>query len=138
MNRDTMSQDRKPAEVFAPGKIIEEERIEQGWTKQYLAERLGVSMGRLNAIVDGRASISVGMAMRLGEVFGTGKQLWINMEKIYRAGLVERLAEGFEEVFADGSVRCEECDGRYVKHEPCSRWRCPKCTPECDCKEAGA
>lgn len=44
------------------------------------AEALGVSRKHVSAIVNGRAPVTPDMAARLGVVFGTEPDIWINLQ----------------------------------------------------------
>lgn len=45
-----------------------------------LAKRLGVSRGNLNAIVNGKRTVTPEMAMRLERVLGVSMQTWLNLQ----------------------------------------------------------
>ena len=45
-----------------------------------LAARLGVSRKTLSAIVNGRAPVTVDMAMRLSRAFSTSPELWVGLQ----------------------------------------------------------
>jgi len=46
-----------------------------------LAERLGVTFQRVNAIANGRRSITPDTALRLSKVFGTSAAFWLNLQQ---------------------------------------------------------
>lgn len=46
-----------------------------------LAERLGISFQRLNAIANGRRSVTPDTALRLSKVFGTSAAFWLNLQQ---------------------------------------------------------
>lgn len=65
--------------------------------KEYLGERtvtataasLGVTRMKLSRILSGASGISLDMAYRLGDAFGTSPELWAGMQlqyDLYRAG----------------------------------------------------
>ena len=128
--------DFKPAEVFAPGEYIEEERVARRWTKWDLAGKLRITVFNLNELLEGRTALTDDMARRIADVFGQNAQTWLNLESTWREFRVATLTADLKAAATDGSITCRKCGGPYVEHKPCSRWRCPKCTPECDCKEA--
>jgi antitoxin HigA-1 len=70
---------RRPS---TPGDFIRDylEDGELGLTQGSLAERLRVSRGNLNAIINGRRTITPGMAMRLERVLGVSMQTWLNIQ----------------------------------------------------------
>ncbi len=76
--------ERVPAEVFPPGEFIKEELEARGWTQMDLAEILGRPFQLVNEILAGKRAISPETAQGLGEAFGTGAQVWMNLESTYR------------------------------------------------------
>ncbi len=72
------------AEVFPPGDFIAEELDARGWTRRDLAERLGCSLCTVQEIIAGKQAISPETAKGLGAAFGTGAQLWLNLESSFR------------------------------------------------------
>jgi addiction module HigA family antidote len=47
------------------------------------ARRLGVTRATLSRIRHGHASVTAGMAVRLGQLFGTTAELWLGMQTAY-------------------------------------------------------
>jgi len=66
-----------------PGEILAEELDEIGMNAAQLAEKLEVSKNRIYLIIDGKRSITADTALRLGKFFGTGPELWLNLQKAY-------------------------------------------------------
>lgn len=65
-----------------PGEIIMAHYLEPlKMSITELAARLGVSRKTVSAIVNGRAAVSVDMAMRLSRAFSTTPELWLNMQR---------------------------------------------------------
>jgi len=61
-----------------------------------LAEKLGTTLQTVNRIIKGKQGISAPMALKLGELFGTTPQFWLNMQMshdLFRAVLA---SEGLE------------------------------------------
>lgn len=74
-----MERTRKPS---LPGDILRELYLEPlGLTIAAFAERIGVSRKTVSAIVNGRAPVSVDMALRLSRAFGTTPNLWLNLQQ---------------------------------------------------------
>lgn len=46
-----------------------------------LAKRLGVSRQPVNEVVRERRAVSMEMAMRLGRLFGTSAEYWLNLQR---------------------------------------------------------
>lgn len=64
-----------------PGEVLRELCIEPlGLSITEAAEALGVSIKTLSAILNGRAGISPGMAVRLSLSFGTSAKSWLNQQ----------------------------------------------------------
>ena len=75
---------RTPAEVFAPGEFISEEIESRGWTQIELAEVLGRPARLISELIAGKRAITPETAKGLGAAFGTGPELWMNLERDYR------------------------------------------------------
>ncbi len=75
--------ERTPIEVFPPGEFIREELEERGWTQEVLAEVLGLSHRLVNEVVKGKRRITPETARALGEAFGTGPVVWMNLQNTY-------------------------------------------------------
>ena len=76
--------DRIPAEVFPPGEFVREELETRGWTQLDLTEIIGCPPRLVNEVIAGQRSITPNTARRLGEAFGTGAQVWMNLESAYQ------------------------------------------------------
>ena len=67
-----------------PGEILRQLCLEPlGLTVTEAAEGLGVSRKTLSAILNGRASVSPEMAVRLSMAFGTSAESWLNQQTQY-------------------------------------------------------
>ena len=66
-----------------PGEILADELAEIGMTALELGKRLGVPNNRLYQIINGKRDITADTALRLGQFFGTGPELWLNLQKSY-------------------------------------------------------
>jgi addiction module HigA family antidote len=51
-----------------------------GMEQVELAKRIGVTFQRVNAIVRGRRGITPDTALRLGKLFNTGPEVWLNLQ----------------------------------------------------------
>jgi antitoxin HigA-1 len=64
-----------------PGEMLLEEFLEPlNLTQTELAERIGVPVNRVNEIVKGKRGITPDTALRLGKLFGTDPQFWLNLQ----------------------------------------------------------
>lgn len=68
-------------EPIHPGEFLREEYLpDLGLSVAGLAERLGVTWQTVNNIVRERRGLSPDMCLRLGRLFGTSPQFWMNMQ----------------------------------------------------------
>ncbi len=68
-------------EPIHPGEFLREEYMpELGLSVAKLAEHLGVTRQTVNDIVRERRALSPDMCLRLGRLFGTTPQFWMNMQ----------------------------------------------------------
>ncbi len=80
-----------------PGEIIRELCLEPlGLTVTRAAEALGVSRKTLSAILNGRASISPEMAIRLSMAFDTSAESWLNQQDQYDLWLARQNQKEFK------------------------------------------
>ena len=84
-----MSTPTRRREPTTPGEILREEFLGPlGLTQKQLADHLGCDVKVVNRIVNGRASVSTEMALKLGAALRTSPELWLNAQKavdLYRA-----------------------------------------------------
>lgn len=83
-----------------PGEILMEDFIEGfGITQNKLAVSIGVPPRRINEIVHGKRGITADTALRLGKLFGTTAQFWLNLQTLYDLDLAEdRAAEQIDAI----------------------------------------
>ena len=76
-------------EPTSPGEILEEEFLRPlGLTQKQLADHVGCDVKVINRIVNHRTAVTAEMALKLGAVFGTTPEFWLNAQKavdLYRA-----------------------------------------------------
>ena len=76
------------ARIFIhPGEHLADELKAIGMSANELAKDLGVPTNRLTQIIAGKRGISGDTALRLGKWFGTGPDIWINLQKNYELRL---------------------------------------------------
>jgi addiction module HigA family antidote len=73
-----------------PGEILADELEELGMTAAGLARELHVPTNRITPILNGTRAITADTALRLGHWFGTGPELWLNLQKQYELRLAEQ------------------------------------------------
>ena len=67
-----------------PGEIVKWECLEPlGLTVTRAAEGLGVTRQALSDLVNGKAGVSVEMALRLSRAFGSTPETWLGMQTAY-------------------------------------------------------
>ena len=84
-----MSPVARRREPTTPGEILREEFLAPlGMTQKQLADHLGCDVKVVNRIINGRAAVSIEMALKLGAAFRTSPDFWLNAQKavdLYRA-----------------------------------------------------
>lgn len=78
--------------AVAPGEYLEEWAEDKGLSQQHVADLLGSSRKHVNEIINGRASISPDMTLRLERVTGIPARAWQKYEALYREDLA-RIAD---------------------------------------------
>jgi addiction module HigA family antidote len=79
-----------PLKAIHPGSHLANELTELGMRPIELARLLHVPTNRLTSILNGRRAIDGDMALRLAHFFGTGAQLWLNLQNLYELRLAEQ------------------------------------------------
>ena len=75
-----------------PGEVLRELCIEPlNLSITEIAEALGVSHEVLSSVLNGRASISPEMAIRLSKAFGTSAESWLNQQMQYDLWQAEKI-----------------------------------------------
>jgi len=65
----------------APGEVLLEEFLRPlGISQTDAARRLGMSLNRLNEIVNGKRGVTADTALRLSDMLGTSPQFWLNLQ----------------------------------------------------------
>ena len=67
--------------LIHPGEHLADELAALGMSANQLAREIGVPTNRLTEIVRGKRGISGDTALRLGRWFGTGADIWMNLQK---------------------------------------------------------
>lgn len=86
--------DSIPAEAFPPGEFIKDELEARGWEQRDLAKIMGRPERTVSELVTGKRAVTAETAQQLGEAFGTGAQLWMNLEAAYRLHRLGKPDEG--------------------------------------------
>lgn len=76
--------------LIHPGEHLADELKALGMSANELAKQLGIPTNRLTQIIAGKRGITGDTALRLGRWFGTGPDIWMNLQKNYELRLAER------------------------------------------------
>ncbi len=89
-----------------PGEIVKYECLEPlGLTVTKAANGLGVTRQALSNVINGRAGVSVDMAIRFSKAFGSTPETWLGMQMAYDLWQArDRVKEIKVERFAEPSV----------------------------------
>ena len=77
-------------EPIHPGEFLQDELAELGMSAAELARSIHVPANRISQILAGKRNISADTALRLGRWFGTGPQIWLNLQQAYELDLAQR------------------------------------------------
>lgn len=69
---------------FTPGEILNDELDARGWDTAKFAASLGRTVEATSAILEDRTEITAEIADDIGQALGTGPELWLNLQDIYR------------------------------------------------------
>jgi addiction module HigA family antidote len=73
-----------------PGEILADELEELGLSAAGLGRELRVPTNRVTQILQGKRAVTADTALRLGRWFGTGPELWLNLQTQYELRLAEQ------------------------------------------------
>ena len=74
----------KDLDPIHPGEVLAEDFLKPlDVTQSRLAEHIGVTVQRVNEIINGRRGISPESAWLLAQAFGTSPQFWLNLQNQY-------------------------------------------------------
>jgi addiction module HigA family antidote len=69
--------------IIHPGEHLADELGALEMSSNELAKELGVPTNRITQIISGKRGITGDTALRLGRWFGTGPDIWMNLQKNY-------------------------------------------------------
>jgi addiction module HigA family antidote len=76
-----------------PGDILLKDFIEpMGISRYRAAKNINVPQRRIDLICRGEAAVSAEMALRLGRLFGSTPEFWVNLQAQYDLEVAERVA----------------------------------------------
>lgn len=73
-----------------PGEHLAEELKELKMSAAELARQLKVPTNRVTTILHGDRNITADTALRLGHLFGTSAEFWLNLQSLYDLRVAER------------------------------------------------
>ncbi|MGH6662970.1 MAG: HigA family addiction module antitoxin [Rhodospirillales bacterium] len=79
-----------PRTPIHPGEHLADELKELGISAAELARQIKVPVNRITQIMRGERAVTADTALRLGHWFGTGPQIWMNLQQLYELRLAER------------------------------------------------
>jgi len=79
-----------PRTPIHPGEFLADELAELGLSSAELARLIHVPANRISQILAGKRNISADTALRLGRWFGTGPQLWLNLQQAYELDIAQQ------------------------------------------------
>jgi HTH-type transcriptional regulator/antitoxin HigA len=78
-----MAKTFKAAESFHPGEYLGDELKERGWSQLKFAKIIGRPVQVVNEIINGKRGITAPTAKAIGLAFGTGAEVWMNLQVAY-------------------------------------------------------
>lgn len=84
----------RPAILIHPGEHIKEELEERCWSQKAFADILGVSEKTVSKIINAKQTITSEIANLIAKAFGTSAEVWLNLERHYRARLKSNISWG--------------------------------------------
>lgn len=82
-----------PSTPIHPGEILKDEMEALSLNSAELARAINVPANRISQIVSGKRNISADTALRLGRLFSTGPQFWLNLQNAYELDQVKALGD---------------------------------------------
>lgn len=100
--------------VVHPGGILSDELEGLGISARELARQINVPPNRITQIINEQRGISGDTALRLGHWFGTGPELWMNLQATYELNKARQETsaelEGLPTLRALGSAEKDKAD----------------------------
>lgn len=82
-----------------PGEVLNDELEVRALSAAELARQIHVPVNRITQIMNGKRKVTADTALRLGKFFGTGPELWMNLQKQYELRLAnQRIAQEIEQI----------------------------------------
>jgi antitoxin HigA-1 len=85
--------------LIHPGEHLADELTALSMSANELAQEIGVPTNRLTEIIRGKRGISGDTALRLGRWFGTGPEIWMNLQKNYELKVAaQEIGDGLKRI----------------------------------------
>jgi addiction module HigA family antidote len=72
-----------PRTAIHPGEHLAGELRQLGMSAAELARQINVPVNRITQIINGQRAVTADTALRLGHWFGTGPEIWLNLQLLY-------------------------------------------------------
>ena len=66
-----------------PGWYLRKELEARKWTNLHFADLTGINVTTVSRIIQGGSSINAKRAIAIGKTFGTGPEVWMNLQAAY-------------------------------------------------------
>ena len=73
-----------------PGEVLQDELDHLGLSASGFARALGVPANRVTSILNGRRGITADTALRLACYFGSGPEIWMNLQSVHDLAVARR------------------------------------------------
>ena len=88
-----------PDNPIHPGEILREEFLaEYRLSANKVAADLGINVGRLSEVMEGRAPITAELALRLSRYFSNSPEYWLNLQSAYDLAVAVKATEGLDAI----------------------------------------
>jgi addiction module HigA family antidote len=97
--------------IIHPGEHLADELKALNMSANEMAKELGVPTNRITQIIRGKRSITGDTALRLGRWFGTGPDIWMNLQKNYELRMAAQEMGGALEKIPQHRVNMDSTGG---------------------------
>ena len=73
-----------------PGEVLKDELLEMEMSARAFAAALDVPTNRITGILNGKRAVSADSALRLSRFFGSGPEIWMNLQTAYDLAVARR------------------------------------------------
>jgi addiction module HigA family antidote len=88
-----------PIDPIHPGEILRAEFMaDYELNAEKLARDVGLTQGRLSAVLNAEAMIDADMALRLSRYFSNSPEYWLNLQRTYDLAMAFKQAKDLDEI----------------------------------------